>query len=301
MWGCFNPKLAPSECTADNNQCPGNLECSPQGFCCEPGEECAPTDIDAAPPDAAVTTFSDFGPYTCDSDSLVLVHFDGSGGFQNDPLCGGQGGGQATVDEEDTPTRTPNDMTGFLQAATLAPSGDTKYVQVVNDLLGSELSAYTIELLAEVEQPNSGNDMVIASALKVENVNEITRAAFELTIDETYYLTVRLFPSTCKVANAGESLSPVLSVKSTNAIAANKMSHIRLVVTTTDVYLFINGELDMTQELTGAVCMSPNIAELRIGGIDRSTMFEYGDHRGLRGQVDEFRYSKSARLPLGLQ
>ncbi len=284
----------------DSNQCPGNLECSPQGFCCEPGKECAPViDIDAAPPDAAVTSFNDFGPYICDNDALVLVHFDGTGGFQNEPLCG-----QAIVDEEDTPSHVENEMTGFLQAAILAPTGDTKYVQVTSDPLGSELSAYTIELLAMVEQPNRGNDMVIASALKVENINsenKITAAAFELTVDESYYLTVRLFPSICKVAKAGDSLSPILSFKSTNAMDPTGMSHIRLVVTTTDAYLFINGELDTTQELAEAVCMSPNTAELRIGGIDRSAMFEFGDRRGLRGQVDEFRYSQTARLPSGLQ
>ena len=291
--GCFKPSFAPGECSEGGN-CPSNLECSPRGFCCEAGEECGPEpEIDASPdPDAGPISFTEhLSPYTCDSETLFLLHFDELP-FIQDPSCANR-----SIDSEVDEFPVPS-ASGFGMAVDLDPNptGDmmkTRFVgaEPFGDPKVSD--GYSVEAWFQgASPPPSGKQAIIFSAVKLAPNGDLEGGMYSVRVTEDSLIRVELFGANCA------NILPDGVFDAVTKASTTERTHARLTVTETHAYLFINGVHEITHALSGAPCFDPETAEHRVGGLERGTMHEFDLRIGFSGEVDEFRVSTSPRAPI---
>ena len=287
---CFSPSLPQGQRCTESGDCPGDLECTPSGFCCSPGIDCAPPDdggaLDAAV-DAREQTFTDHESiYSCDPNTEMLVHFDEAMPLRDE--C------EKTALSVQTTATTVEAQ--FAEGLDFNRNGsNTELLIAPTDQLSEVENDYTIDIWVENPgAPAPGRVAVIVSAATF-NATDIDNALFILGIDAERRVRLDLFGG----AACQQLLEPpVLSVDTVGPIGS---THIRATVTATEAQLFINGYPQPPQAVT-APCrtLDATNVQLRFSGIrdlDAPMAFENDTYLRLEGVLDEFRLSRVDRVP----
>lgn len=291
---CFSPSIPQGQrCTA-SGECPGDLECI-EGFCCSSAAECPSASDDAGAPDSGVdarqAAFTDFGPYTCDTNTEMLLHLDAA-----DPV------------DEPCPNQTDVNVVAvatteesiFEQGIDFNRSqSQSEYLNATTDQLSGAGTAYTVDVWVQTPTAPSGDNVAVIASAATFNGIQAEDARFVLGLDSQRRVRLDLFGG----ALCQTQLSEIIT--STDTVAVVEPTHIRATVTQTEAQLFINGFAQPAQSLSMPPCTGLSAAQLRVrlSGVRNIATaptpsdFETTVYRRLEGVLDEFRLSDADRVP----